>query len=101
MAADPRTSIATYDVEARAWGSQDDRTLEVHGCLVIGGPDLECRTYPGGPTVVRGVHTLVDEDGEAVQLTRSLVAICRCGRSQLRPLCDGTHRFVPGFDGPG
>lgn len=71
--------------------------MEVHGCLALGGEDLRRRTYPGGPTLVRGAHTLLGPTGEPVRLARQVVAICRCGKSRIAPLCDGTHRFVPGF----
>lgn len=73
-----------------------DRCLEVHGCLAIGGRDLQSRTYPAGPTIVRGAHSLFDTNGDPVELSRRVVAICRCGKSQRAPMCDGTHRFVPG-----
>jgi hypothetical protein len=100
MVAQSQASIVTPGVHDVGAGGGDprERVLEVHGCLVIGGPDLERRTYPGGPTLVRGLHALVDDD-DVVEVTRRVVAICRCGKSQLRPFCDGTHRFVPGFDG--
>lgn len=74
-----------------------DRCLEVQGCLAIGGADLRSQTYPAGPTILRGAHSLFDANGDPVELSRRVVAICRCGKSQLAPLCDGTHRFVPGF----
>ena len=74
---------------------QPERCLEVQGCLAIGGSDLLSRTYPGGPTIVRGVRSLFDANGDPVTVSRPIVAICRCGKSQLAPLCDGTHRFVP------
>ena len=37
--------------------------------------------------------------GEEVAVGRRTVALCRCGKSQLRPFCDGTHRVV-GFTAP-
>ena len=47
-------------------------------------------SYPDGPLIVRGDFVLDDiEDGE-VQTGR-MVALCRCGRSALKPLCDGSH----------
>jgi CDGSH-type Zn-finger protein len=55
--------------------------------------------YRDGPLVVRGPFTLRTQDGEEVAVGRRTVALCRCGRSQLRPFCDGTHRVV-GFTAP-
>jgi CDGSH-type Zn-finger protein len=71
--------------------------MRVHGCLVVG-ETLDARTYPAGPTLVRGARSVLDADGNSVECRRRVIAICRCGRSRSAPMCDGTHRFVPGFD---
>lgn len=56
--------------------------------------------YPDGPVVLRGPFQLVDSAGAPVERRRRAVALCRCGRSRLGALCDGTHRSV-GFEAPG
>jgi len=48
--------------------------------------------YRDGPLVVRGSFVLLDEDGREIDPGRRTVALCRCGRSRLRPFCDGSHR---------
>jgi CDGSH-type Zn-finger protein len=53
---------------------------------------VEIVPYRDGPLIVRGPFTLCDEDGRPIQIGRSTVALCRCGRSKLRPFCDGSHR---------
>ena len=55
--------------------------------------------YPDGPYLVRGPFTLVDPDGAEIEVHRKIVALCRCGRSRLRPFCDGTHKLI-GFKTP-
>jgi CDGSH-type Zn-finger protein len=50
--------------------------------------------YEDGPLLVRGPFRLVDQDGREIEVRRETVALCRCGRSRLRPFCDGTHRVV-------
>jgi CDGSH-type Zn-finger protein len=50
--------------------------------------------YRDGPLLVRGPFRLVDQDGREIEVRRETVALCRCGRSRLRPFCDGTHRVV-------
>ena len=50
--------------------------------------------YRNGPYLLRGPFTLVDQDGEEIEVGRRVVALCRCGRSQSRPFCDGTHKLV-------
>jgi CDGSH-type Zn-finger protein len=48
--------------------------------------------YPDGPMLIRGDIPLVDEDGNEIWARRKVVALCRCGRSRLAPLCDGSHQ---------
>ncbi len=55
--------------------------------------------YRDGPLLVRGAFTLVGASGEEIVTQRRTVALCRCGRSKLRPLCDGTHKMT-GFSAP-
>jgi CDGSH-type Zn-finger protein len=56
--------------------------------------------YRDGPYVVRGAFKVVDETGRELDLGRRTIALCRCGKSRMRPLCDGTHRSI-GFRAPG
>jgi CDGSH-type Zn-finger protein len=49
------------------------------------------RAYPDGPLLVRGDFELQDENGEPLPAERRTIALCRCGHSALKPLCDGTH----------
>jgi CDGSH-type Zn-finger protein len=64
--------------------------------------------YRDGPYVVRGEFRLLDQDGVEIPLGRRTVALCRCGKSRMRPFCDGTHRLAnfrapgaaEGYDGP-
>jgi CDGSH-type Zn-finger protein len=50
--------------------------------------------YRDGPLMVRGPFTLVDQDGEEIEVGRTPVALCRCGKSRLRPFCDGSHQLI-------
>lgn len=47
--------------------------------------------YPDGPYLVRGAFRLTAVDGTEIDPHRSVVALCRCGRSRIKPFCDGTH----------
>ncbi|NYG57161.1 CDGSH-type Zn-finger protein [Nocardioides daedukensis] len=61
--------------------------------LRSGEPRLqEC---PDGPLLVRGAETWTDDDGVEHPITRPVVAVCRCDKSQRQPWCDGTHKFIP------
>ncbi len=35
-----------------------------------------------------------DQDGNEIEAGRDTVALCRCGKSRLRPFCDGSHKVV-------
>jgi CDGSH-type Zn-finger protein len=50
--------------------------------------------YRDGPYLLRGAFELVDQDGAAIATRRATIALCRCGRSQMRPFCDGTHKLT-------
>ena len=50
--------------------------------------------YRDGPLLVRGDFQLLDQDGKPIDPGRETVALCRCGKSRLRPFCDGTHKLV-------
>ncbi len=50
--------------------------------------------YRNGPYLLRGNFTIVDQDGNEIERVRETVALCRCGRSQSKPFCDGTHKLI-------
>jgi CDGSH-type Zn-finger protein len=59
--------------------------------------------YPNGPLLVRGEVEIRTPEGAAVPQRRRTVALCRCGRSTIKPYCDGTHKvigFVTEPEGP-
>ena len=49
---------------------------------------------PNGPALVRGATSVRDEDGNVHPVTRPVVGVCMCGKTQRAPWCDGTHKFV-------
>ena len=51
-----------------------------------------------GQLWVRGGVEIVDEDGTAWEV-RNRVSLCRCGESDNKPFCDGSHKVV-GFRDP-
>jgi CDGSH-type Zn-finger protein len=50
--------------------------------------------YRDGPLLVRGPVRIQDQDGREIVVEREVVALCRCGKSRTRPLCDGTHKLA-------
>jgi len=97
-----------FDPERRPWIKPDEADADavveaVHQCptgalhATRGGenpetPPDENRVglFPNGPLLVRGDVEVLDSDGE-VLLKDTRVALCRCGLSGNKPLCDGSH----------
>jgi CDGSH-type Zn-finger protein len=50
--------------------------------------------YEDGPLLVRGNFELRTPDGQTIEPGRGTVALCRCGRSSIKPFCDGTHKKI-------
>lgn len=50
--------------------------------------------YRDGPLLVRGDFRMQDQDGNEIDLRRETIALCRCGKSRMRPFCDGSHKLV-------
>jgi len=55
-------------------------------------PTATITPYRDGPLIVRGDFALVDTDGNEIDPGRKTVALCRCGKSGIKPFCDGTHK---------
>jgi CDGSH-type Zn-finger protein len=64
-------------------GSAQNREPETIGARIT--------VYPDGPLIVRGEFVVDDLDNGRLPTGR-LIALCRCGRSAAKPLCDGSHK---------
>jgi CDGSH-type Zn-finger protein len=55
---------------------------------------LTIRCRENGPLVIQGPVRVVDHLGQEFVLptNKETVALCRCGGSQKKPFCDGSHR---------
>ena len=56
--------------------------------------EVEIVAYPNGPFLVRGPISLTNPDGEEISRDRRTIALCRCGKSVIKPFCDGTHKII-------
>jgi CDGSH-type Zn-finger protein len=77
---------ATDGAEVLLDGSTSENHVCPPGCLIT--------PYTDGPYLLRGNFRITDEKGNQINLTRKTVALCRCGRSQIKPWCDGTHKLI-------
>ena len=51
-----------------------------------------------GSIKIEGEFTIQDQEGKAFDLAgRTTIGLCRCGHSQNKPFCDGSHR-TSGFE---
>jgi CDGSH-type Zn-finger protein len=66
----------------------------------VSGPitEVEIKVRHNGPYKVTGTVRLIDHEGNELPAAEGPIALCRCGHSADKPLCDGTHRDA-GFDG--
>jgi CDGSH-type Zn-finger protein len=63
-------------------------------------PELEREIWiqEDASILLRGGITVKRADGQSIE-TRNRMALCRCGQSKNKPLCDGTHYDVSFTDG--
>lgn len=59
---------------------------------------VEISLSKNGPIRVRGEVVLKDAEGNVIELQKDVFSLCRCGQSQNKPFCDGTHKTC-GFVG--
>lgn len=110
-----------FDPTARPWidvdaAEPDAIAKTVLGCptgalhfrRLDGGPqespaeEVTVEPRPDGPLFVRGRLKIVDADGRVIREDTRL-ALCRCGASENKPFCDGSHRrvgFMTGAERP-
>lgn len=111
-----RTLPAVFDVRRRRWVAPEAApTAEITAAIglcpsgalkyVLDGqadaPAAEAGGQPttsivasrGGPLLVQGLFTLLDEEGKEIPVAER-AALCRCGGTANAPFCDGTHRAI-------
>jgi len=59
---------------------------------IVEDPSMDC----SGPLWVRGGIEMVGADGVAYE-RRNRMTLCRCGRSENKPFCNGAHASEPKF----
>lgn len=72
-------------------GAEDERHVWDDGAMIT--------PYQDGPLILRGRFIITTQDGQPIPTGRRTVALCRCGRSGIKPFCDGSHART-GFRAP-
>lgn len=68
-------------------------SYEVDGSVIEPDLPVEISPVPNGPLWVTGRVEILRADDEPFE-SRNRVALCRCGASSTKPLCDGTHKEI-------
>ncbi|MGH9472655.1 MAG: CDGSH iron-sulfur domain-containing protein [Terriglobales bacterium] len=57
-------------------------------------PEVTITVRRNGSLKVEGPFRLIDSNGQEIPLPadKPVVSFCRCGHSQNKPFCDGSHR---------
>jgi len=56
---------------------------------------VKITTRPNGPYLVEGECELIDPTGTPINTGgQARIALCRCGGSTNKPMCDGTHSKI-------
>ena len=55
---------------------------------------VELTIRKNGSTLVVGDVVLKDQDGNVITPPSTPFALCRCGASNKKPFCDGSHRRI-------
>ena len=57
--------------------------------------DPTIRVIPNGPYRVKGPILITDAQGKETLVEDGRgVSLCRCGQSENKPFCDGTHKKI-------
>jgi len=55
--------------------------------------EVQIQVNAGGPYLVKGKVVVIDKDGTKT-VKDGTIALCRCGHSNNKPYCDGSHKNV-------
>lgn len=66
------------------------------------GAGVQIKVRKNGSLLVVGEFSLVDHEGKEIPrpVGKPNVSLCRCGQSQRKPFCDGTHKHIGFVDPP-
>lgn len=58
-----------------------------------GTEEVQIKIVSNGPVLVNGNFKITDHNGNVLEV-KNKTALCRCGGSQNKPFCDGTHNKI-------
>jgi CDGSH-type Zn-finger protein len=54
--------------------------------------EVVIKVRDNGPYKVMGPITLIDAEGNPIDVAEGPIVLCRCGHSQTKPFCDASHK---------
>jgi CDGSH-type Zn-finger protein len=67
--------------------------VDIRSCAEARSAQPSIRPEVDGPYIVRNLPRLTNSKGETLEV-RPILALCRCGGSNIKPYCDGTHARI-------
>ena len=61
---------------------------------ISNGQVVSIQPSDNGPLLIKGPVVLVDVEGNEIPFKGRNIALCRCGASENKPFCDGSHREI-------
>ncbi|MCB0502289.1 MAG: (4Fe-4S)-binding protein [Bacteroidetes bacterium] len=84
----PSGALSWKSVKGEAFDKDVDKAV---------GESAKLNIFADGPILIKGNFEITDSKGNLLEKKES-VALCRCGASENKPFCDGTHKKI-GFKG--
>jgi hypothetical protein len=69
-------------------------SVECWRALTKAGAEVALEPCGDGPLLARNADVVLGSDGVEHPVTRPVVALCTCGKSQRLPWCDSTHKSI-------
>ena len=80
------------EIEFEAHASFDKSSLEEEN-PTTDGSKLILKMQKDGPVLIQGSYQMYSEAAQPVGCSKT-IALCRCGGSENKPFCDGTHKEI-------
>jgi CDGSH-type Zn-finger protein/truncated hemoglobin YjbI len=89
--AEATAALQDLAIGSAGQGAAESRLAEL--AALQAGLDPGIQAMADGPYLVTGARALIDWLGQPLPV-RPQLALCRCGGSKIKPLCDGTHAAI-------
>jgi hypothetical protein len=85
--------VRAVGVDPLAYNGRDPGGVAANGLEVAMSEPVTIKASTNGPLLVDGPVRVTDATGQVLH-QGDRASLCRCGRSERKPFCDGTHARV-------